>query len=416
MIFVVFFIAFILLLNSYVIFATWSHFDGTMVAGLWKVFLVLMPLWEMATVIIMYGQFKPDFGKSSWLTNLGMGVSFAFFATKFVIVCFLLLNDSYRLIRWPIENILSSESVPLEGRRRVITNIGLSLAAVPFLSLLYGTFKGKYSYKVWEQRLDFPDLPKNFSGLRIAQLSDIHSGSFDDAEAVRAGLKLLMTYKPDLILLTGDLVNNFATEIDDFIDIFRDELVAPFGKYAVMGNHDYGEYVEWESEESKQENIQAVKDRYAALGFKLLNNEATILDLKGERIALVGVENWGSGHFPKYGDFDKAIEKIEPADFKILMSHDPDHWEHKIIDHDVHVNLTLSGHTHGSQLGVEIPGWIKFAPVQLRYKRWAGLYQEKDQYLYVNRGFGFIGYPGRFGIWPEITIMDLHSGSVLDQA
>lgn len=407
--FQVVFIIFILLLNAYVLLGTWSHFQRPWLKRLWRTFLMGMPVWEIVSVVIMNYQFQPDFGKSDWVTNLAMGVSFTFFVGKLTLIMFLAANDGFRLLKWPVTRIAQKKPAPLEGRRKFITNVGLVVAAIPFTGLLYGTFKGKYSYKVWKHKLSFKDLPGSFNGLRIAQISDIHSGSFDDPEAVREGLETLMNYKPDLILLTGDLVNNFATEIDDFIDLFNDVLEAPFGKYAVMGNHDYGEYVEWPSKAEKEANIKEVRDRYAQLGFKLLDNEATVLELNGDRISLIGVENWGSGHFPKYGDYDKASERIDPDSFKILMSHDPDHWEHHIIEHNHHVHLTLSGHTHGSQMGIEIPGWIKWAPVKYRYSRWAGLYQEKDQYLYVNRGFGFIGYPGRIGIWPEITILDLET-------
>jgi predicted MPP superfamily phosphohydrolase len=408
MIFVTIFIFFITVLNSYTLFGTWKHFKKPLPNRLWRGFLIFMPLWEIVAVILMSYQFQPDFGKSSLLTNTFMGVSFSFFLTKLTINTFLFINDGFRLLKWPVQSIAKRKPVPLEGRRRFVTNVGLVLAAVPFTGLLYGTFKGKYNYKVWKHKLSFKELPTSFDGLRIAQISDIHSGSFDDPEAVRKGLRALMEYKPDLILLTGDLVNNFATEMDGLIDLFDKELDAPFGKYAVMGNHDYGEYVQWDSEEEKEANVAAVREQYAKIGFKLLDNEATVFELHGEKISLIGVENWGGGSFPKYGDYDLASKKIDSNSFKILMSHDPEHWDQHIIDHDHFVHLTLSGHTHGAQMGVEIPGWIKWSPVSLRYQRWAGLYEEKDQYLYVNRGFGFIGYPGRIGIWPEITILDLH--------
>lgn len=358
-------------------------------------------------MVIIYYQFRPALGKASVASNLFMGLTMAFLVGKLLLIVFLFANDIYRLIRWPIEAAISDESVSFEGRRRFMTNAGLAIAAIPFAGLIYGTLKGKYSYKVWKPKITFSDLPASFDGLRIAQLSDIHSGSFDNPEAVEEGLKELMRHKPDMILITGDLVNNFATEFDDYVDIFKRNLNAPLGKYAVMGNHDYGEYVQWESEEERLANIEGVRDRYRQMGFELLDNEAREIEVNGEKISLIGVENWGGGNFPKYGDFDKAIENVDPDSFKILMSHDPDHWDQKIIDHKMHVNLTMAGHTHGSQIGIEIPGWVKWSPVKYRYKRWAGLYEEKEQYLYVNRGFGFLGYPGRIGIWPEITIFNL---------
>lgn len=407
MAFTLFFTVLILTLNSYVVFATWNHFGDGQWGLIWRLFLGFMIVWEITTLFIMNYQFQPAYGKTSVASNLFMGVTMTFLLSKLVIIVFMFANDAYRLIRWPIESAISEESVSFEGRRKFLTNLGLISAAIPFSGLLYGTLKGRYSYKVWKQQLSFSDLPESFNGLRIAQLSDIHSGSLDNPEAVRDALKELMLHKPDLILLTGDLVNNFATEIDDYITIFKDELRAPLGMFAVMGNHDYGEYVPWDSDEKRMENILEVQKRYKMLGFDLLNNESRQLEVNGETIHIVGVENWGGGNFPKYGDFDKAIENVDRDGFKILMSHDPDHWDLKVLDHETHVNLTLSGHTHGSQMGIEIPGWVKWSPVKYRYKRWAGLYQEKDQYLYVNRGFGFIGYPGRIGIWPEITIFTL---------
>ncbi len=407
MAFAIFFTVLILTLNSYVVFATWSHFGDGQWGLIWRLFLCFMIIWEISTLFIMSYQFRPEYGKASVASNLFMGVTMSFLIAKLVIIVFLFMNDAYRLIRWPIESVISDGSVSFEGRRKFMTNIGLITAAIPFTGLLYGTLKGKYNYKVWKQQLAFNDLPESFNGLRIAQLSDIHSGSLDNPDAVRHGLRELMSHKPDMILLTGDLVNNFASEMDDYVDIFREELSAPLGMYAVMGNHDYGEYVQWDSDADRENNILAVQDRYKQIGFDLLNNESRQLEVNGETINLVGVENWGGRGFPKYGDFDKAIENVSDDSFKILMSHDPDHWDLKVLDHDVHVNLTLAGHTHGSQMGIEIPGWVKWSPVKYRYKRWAGLYQEKDQYLYVNRGFGFLGYPGRIGIWPEITIFNL---------
>jgi len=407
MAFILFFSVLILSLNSYVVFATWNHFGEGQWGLIWKLFLGFMIVWEVATLFIMNYQFRPDYGKTSVASNLFMGVTMSFLVAKLFIVLFLFANDVYRIIRWPIESMISDDSVSLESRRKFITNLGIITAAIPFSGLLYGTLKGRYSYKVWKQPLQFSDLPSSFNGLRIAQLSDVHSGSLDNQDAVREGLKELMLHKPDIILLTGDLVNNFATEIDEYVEIFQQELKAPLGMYAVMGNHDYGEYVQWKSDQDKLDNIKEVQKRYKQLGFDLLNNESRVIEVAGESISLIGVENWGSGHFPKFGDFDKATQEIDADSFKILMSHDPDHWDQKVMDHDLHVHLTLSGHTHGSQMGIEIPGWVKWSPVKYRYKRWAGLYEEKNQYLYVNRGFGFIGYPGRIGIWPEITIFNL---------
>jgi predicted MPP superfamily phosphohydrolase len=409
MVFLFFFLALVLLLNGYVLFATWNHFGNTTVSTVWRSFVVFMMLWEIASFVVMSYQFREAYGKSSLLSNILMGATMAFLVAKICIILFLFGNDLYRFLKWPFERIFSNGEVRLDERRKFITNLGLVTAAIPFTGLIYGAIRGKYSYKVWKHTLKFDALPKAFHGMRIAQLSDIHAGSLDNPEAVRQGLKELMLQKPDLIVLTGDLVNNYASEADEYVSMFRDVLKAPLGKYAVMGNHDYGEYVPWKNEMERKENIQAVRDRYKAMGFELLDNRAEVLDVLGERINLIGVENWGSGRFPKYGDFDRAVQGIDPNGFNILLSHDPDHWDRKIIDHDCHVHLTFSGHTHGSQMGIEIPGFLKWSPVKYRYKRWAGLYEEKEQFLYVNRGFGFIGYPGRVGIWPEITLLTLEN-------
>jgi len=406
--FVIFFSAVIISLNSYVLFATWNHFGNGVWSNVWRSFVIFMFVWEIASLFIMSYQFREAYGKATLLSNIFMGLTMAFLVAKLFIILFLFGNDLYRLLRWPIERAVSGGDVEFEGRRKFITNMGLITAAIPFSGLIYGAIRGKYSYKVWKHRLTFNDLPASFDGLRIAQLSDIHSGSLDNPEAVQAGLEELMSHKPDIILLTGDLVNNYASEADDYVAIFKNTLKAPLGMYAVMGNHDYGEYVPWKSENDKKKNISAVRERYAAMGFELLDNDAREIVVNGEKISLIGVENWGSGGFPKYGDFDKASANVDSESFKILMSHDPDHWDQHIINHKEHVNLTLSGHTHGSQMGIEIPGLVKWSPVKFRYKRWAGLYEEKNQYLYVNRGFGFIGYPGRIGIWPEITILKLN--------
>ena len=253
--------------------------------------------------------------------------------------------------------------------------------------------------------LEYEDLPEAFDGFKITQISDIHSGSFDNPEKVAYGIDLVNQQQSDLVLFTGDLVNNKATEIKPWIKYF-DKINAPHGIYSVLGNHDYGDYVRWESEEEKSKNLQTLFQAQKEMGWKLLLNDADFIEKKGARIAIVGVENWGNG-FKQAGDLDQALDKVEANDFKILLSHDPSHWEAQVLPHQYPIHLTLSGHTHGMQFGIEIPGWIKWSPVKWRYKQWAGIYEAANQKLNVNRGFGYLAYPGRVGMWPEISVISL---------
>lgn len=253
------------------------------------------------------------------------------------------------------------------------------------------------------------DLPSAFDGLKVVHISDIHAGSFDDLKEVQKGVEMIQDLNPDLILFTGDLVNQDADEILPYMDLFQ-SLHAPLGKFSCLGNHDYGTYKKWNSEADLKNNLLKLFRYQQEMGFTLLNNKTAVIQQNNQEICIVGVENWGKPPFPQKGDLNKAIQNINPNAFKILMSHDPTHWEAKVLPHAVEFQLTLSGHTHGMQFGVEIPG-IKWSPSKYIYKQWAGLYQSKNQYLYVNRGFGFLGFPGRVGIWPEITEITLRSKS-----
>ena len=293
----------------------------------------------------------------------------------------------------------------MPDRRALISKIALGLAALPFTSLLYGMYRGKYNYKVLAYELEYEDLPEAFDGFTITQISDIHSGSFDNPEKVAYGIDLINQQQSDLVLFTGDLVNNKAAEIKPWIQYFS-KISAPHGVYSVLGNHDYGDYTRWETEELKTKNLESLFQSQKEMGWKLLLNEADFIEKKGARLAIVGVENWGNG-FKQAGDLDRALAKVEEKDFKILLSHDPSHWEAKVLPHPYKVHLTLSGHTHGMQFGIEIPGWIKWSPVKWRYKQWAGIYEASNQKLNVNRGFGYLAYPGRVGMWPEISVITL---------
>ena len=341
-----------------------------------------------------------------------VGFFIAIIVPKLVLILVMVGEDIFRVPQAIYRYFTTGKS--LEGnyfpsRRKFISKIALGLAAIPFASIIYGIYKGRYNFKVLKYTLHFEDLPKAFDGYKITQISDIHSGSFDNIEKVHYAINLINEQESDVILFTGDMVNNKADEMHPYMDIFG-ELKAKDGKFSVLGNHDYGDYVSWESNEAKHKNLEDLKAIQKQLGFDLLLNDSRFLEKNGDRLALVGVENWGAGGFKKAGDLKKASKNISEKDFKILMSHDPSHWENEVIQDAYHYHLTLSGHTHGMQFGIEIPGWIKWSPVKWRYKYWAGIYKEMGQYINVNRGFGYLAFPGRVGIWPEITVIELKRG------
>ncbi len=291
------------------------------------------------------------------------------------------------------------------SRSIYVSEAAVVLAGIFFLIILFGLTRGRHFYKIKKETLYFPDLPEAFDGFTITQLSDVHSGSLSDVKGVQKGLDMADAQNSDLLLFTGDLVNNMASEMTPWIPLFA-KLKAPYGKYSVLGNHDYGDYVRWESETAKAANLSQLKEIHAEIGFKLLLNESVTISKQAESISLIGVENWGKGGFHKYGDLKRATTGVPDSAFKILMSHDPSHWDEVTVDHDQHVHLTLAGHTHGMQFGIELFGF-KWSPVKYVYKQWAGLYEQRGKYLYVNRGFGFHGLKGRVGIWPEITVLTL---------
>lgn len=341
--------------------------------------------------------------------SMVFGLLVLFYLPKLVFCLFLILEDLFRLGSWSrkrIQSTQSSEPVSLPSRRRFVSQMGLVAAGVPFVPTLHGLTFGKYNFQVRREKLFFNDLPPAFDGLTIAQISDIHAGSFDSVQAVKRGVALVQELQADLLLFTGDLVNDRAKEVEEWLDIFG-QLTAPLGVYSTLGNHDYGESVRWASQEEQAQNLAQLKAHHHQMGFQLLNNTHQKLQRGTDTVTLVGVENWGVPPFPQFGDLDQALAGTNPDEFRILLSHDPSHWEAKVLPHDYHMHLTLSGHTHGLQFGIETPGW-KWSPVQYKYPQWAGLYEQAGQYLYVNRGFGFIAFPGRVGIWPEITHLTLY--------
>ncbi len=344
--------------------------------------------------------------------NFLIGVVFINFISKMFFIAFLMLDDLRRLLKLSYLFLFkikpkSSTQNKSEGltRSEFLTKMGVAVASVPALSLPFGMIYGPYNYTLHTKKIKFPNLPNSFNGLKIAQISDIHVGSFYDKAAVNKGIDLLLAQQPDVIFFTGDIVNDQAIEMDGYYDVFS-RLKAPLGVFSILGNHDYGDYHRWESEEEKQKNFENIKAIHGKLGWRLLLDEHLYLQKNQDKIAVIGVENWGKG-FHKIGDLAKAYAGCE-APFKILLSHDPSHWDEQVRKDYQDIDLTLSGHTHGAQIGIETHGF-KWSPIQLRYKNWAGLYKEDNQYLYVNRGFGFLAYPGRLGIWPEVTLLELES-------
>ncbi len=360
-------------------------------------------------IIYRFTQFDRSVGQTS-KTLFTIGFLLLTFVPKLIVSLILIVEDIYRIFSGTFSRIAgnSSNTYFLPERRKFVTQVALGIAAVPFLSLIYGMTKGKYNFKVIKQTLFFPDLPEAFEGFTITQISDIHSGSFDDAEKIKYAIDLINQQNSDLLLFTGDIVNTHAKEMHPWIEIFNTIKTHPFGKFSVLGNHDYGEYVTWKTKHEKEANFEAIKQLHDQIGFKLLMNEHVLIPKDQDQMALVGVENWGH-NFKKAGDLNKASAHLPKEAFKILMSHDPSHWEYEVKNHEKHFHLTLSGHTHGMQFGIEIPGF-KWSLAQYVYKQWAGLYENAGRYIYVNRGFGFHAYPGRVGIWPEITKIELRKG------
>nr|WP_315231300.1 metallophosphoesterase [uncultured Flavobacterium sp.] len=366
----------------------------------------------LVLVYIVYSlmQFDRSVGQTKQMMVV-MGLLLIVYVPKLILTLILMGEDIFRLGAGTVNYFVNYDKNTdfLNSRRKFVSQIGLGLAAVPFLSLIYGVTIGKYNYKVIKQRIFFPDLPDAFDGFTITQISDVHSGSFDNPEKINYAIDLVNEQNSDMILFTGDIVNTDAKEMHPWIETFNRIKKHEYGKYSVLGNHDYGEYVTWPSEEAKEDNFKAIKDLYGQIGFKLMLNEHTFIEKGDEKIALVGVENWGH-NFKKAGDINKASQHVNKEDFKILMSHDPSHWEHEVQHHEKNFHLTLSGHTHGMQFGIEIPGYFKWSLAQYVYKQWAGLYENVGRYVYVNRGFGFHAYPGRVGIMPEITVIELKKG------
>ncbi|QQR86283.1 MAG: metallophosphoesterase [Flavobacteriales bacterium] len=340
-----------------------------------------------------------------------VAVSMLFFLPKLVVVAFHLVEDLLELLRWaaakmqPGSEVVTSsggEKQPI-SRIRFLSQVGLALATIPFAGVLYGITHGRRNFRVERVTIRSDKLPEQFNGLRVVQISDMHLGSFPtDSDIVQRGIDLINAEEPDLILFTGDLVNDYSEEAEPWLEQLT-KLEARIGKFSILGNHDYSDYARYPSREAKAANLERLKKHHATMGFRLMLDERLNIERDGEHIELLGVQNWGT-KFQQYGNLAKTVAGSNPERFRLLMSHDPSHWEAQVWAEKI--DLMLSGHTHGAQFGISINGQT-YSPAQWFYKHWAGLYEHEGMRLYVNRGFGFIGFPGRIGMPPEITVLDL---------
>jgi predicted MPP superfamily phosphohydrolase len=376
--------------------------------------IILYGAYLLAALTFLLGVVAMFYPPPNWnnFFRFVMAVVVILVVCKLFGVLFLLVDDLIRLFKWIFSLFKDKPAEAAEvtnkiSRLKFMSQLAITFTVIPAIGFVYGMVRGAYKYRVHNVKVPSPNLPDAFHGFKIVQISDIHTGSFLDTSHLIKAFEIVMQQKPDLILFTGDLVNNEASEAKGYENVYN-ILKAPYGVFSVLGNHDYGDYKQWESGQAKRDNLENLKKVHADAGWRLMMNEHVALEKDGEKIALLGIENWGGNmNFPKYGKMDLAHKGTEDYKFKILMSHDPSHWEKQVQLQYQDVDLTLSGHTHGFQFGIEIPGF-KWSPSKYIYKQWAGLYKKDNQFLYVNRGLGFLGYPGRLGIWPEITVLELN--------
>jgi len=390
--------ALFILLNSYILSGLASITTFKLLVPIFWIFIACL----IASLVFAIKRISQS-GSMDRYFQIAVHLFLVFFVSELIFAIFLLIGDFYRLILGITSGFQSSGFHWLE-RSPYWVGFALIMFALTVTLFVYGITRGKYAYRVIKHTLYFNDLPKSFDGFTLTQISDVHAGSFTNPKAVQKGIDLINVQKSDLFVFTGDLVNNASSEILPYIGHFS-QIKAPFGQFSVLGNHDYGDYMKWPTEADKIKNLQQLKAYHADLGFKLLLDEHVELVKNGEKIILAGIENWGIG-FGERGDLKKAISNTDIDDFKILLSHDPTHWEAQVKKFPSKIQLTLAGHTHGMQFGIEAFG-IKWSPVKYRYKHWAGLKSENGRYLNINRGFGFLGFSGRIGIWPEITVIEL---------
>jgi predicted MPP superfamily phosphohydrolase len=402
------FFCFVIVMKFYIYFSLIRLFKRPLYRNLSMGLAVVSALSTIAGIYTLVERFGGGISTVTVFSNYSLALMISFLVSEVFVSVFFLLDDIVGLFHKGYHRFnKKTEEGALSERRKFLKRAGVLLGAIPFASFLHGITFGKYNFTVHNQSLAFDDLPDAFNGFRIAQISDIHSGSFDSEDAVREGIKILQEQKADVILFTGDLVNSFASEIEPYLEDFKG-LTAPYGKFSVLGNHDYPMYKRmFDDEEHGQRNLAQIKEHHKTMEFNLLLNESTKLEKEGAHIRLIGVENWGrSNHFPKAGDLDLATADCEEKEFKVLLSHDPTHWEDHVKSYEKHIHLTLSGHTHGFQMGIDLP-MFKWSPIKYVYKYWAGLYEEAGKFLYVNRGFGFLLFAGRVGVFPEITVFEL---------
>jgi uncharacterized protein len=379
-------------------------------------FYINLAFWSVTIITILWLvwitlSFR-HFAYKETYRNLGMFLGFfiLFFVPKLIFNVFQLANDITWISAKAIGLLFPGNEIITAGAAKIsrfdfLLQAGVFIAAIPFFSIIWGIWKGRYNFKVTNLSLVFPNLPDAFNGIKILQISDFHIGSFGgNPKMVEKAVDLINSQNADYILFTGDLVNNIAAEVPEFIPILQ-KLKSRYGMYSILGNHDYGEYFQWTSKELHQQNMEDLFNHHKTIGFRLLRNESLKLQRNGAEIGLIGVENWGNPPFPQYGDLNKAMNSVKDVDFRILMSHDPSHWDAQVLN-KTDINLTLSGHTHGMQFAIRIPGW-RWSPVKMKYPRWGGLYTEGKQKLYVNIGIGYIAFPGRVGTPPEITVFEL---------
>lgn len=399
-----FFLLFALIIELYTYQAIKTTFENKWIIRIYTIFSLLTVLF----LVISFSRFDRTVGQNP-STLMTIGLLLLVYVPKLLIGVFMLFEDVFRLIFGLINHFTDSveSNSFLPNRRKFISQMALAIAFIPFSGLIYGIFKGRYNYKVIKTPIYFDDLPDEFDGFRILQISDLHCGSFDNKEKIQYGIDLINRQDFDILVFTGDLVNTHAEEMDEWYDVFSKIKQGKFGNYSILGNHDYGEYIKWPSYEDKQRNFEGIKSIHPKIGWDLLLNENRIIKKGNSEIALIGVENWGA-KFQQKADLAKAIRGVDKNAFKVVLTHDPSHWDLVLQNDPFNFHLTLCGHTHGMQFGIEIPGWIKWSPVQYVYKHWAGLYEKGKRYIYVNRGFGYHAYPGRVGIWPEISILELN--------
>ena len=363
----------------------------------------------VAGVLAIWYRQVVNYSNVSGVLNILISVAFVIFLILLFAFCCFIIDDLKRVLEWCVLSISQKRFARYPKRSNLAGFVAVLLSGVVVLLVMYGALFGITHYKVHRITFEHEDVPSSFDGFKIAQISDMHLGTFAHVSQIEKGLKKLQHEQPDLIVFTGDMVNNLSSEAEPYVEIIN-SLKAAYGKFAILGNHDYAHYAGDLSPQEREEDVNRLRVHLANMGFDLLENESTTIHRNSDSIFIAGVENWGIAPFPQYGDLDKALAGVDSSGFIILLSHDPSHWTEKVIDFPRNVALTLSGHTHGMQFGIELVGF-KWSPVQYRYRNWAGMHSSKGRSLYVNRGFGSIGFPGRVGVRPEITIIELKSTS-----